>query len=130
MSGSVLKTVLTAAVVLPLFIQGSVWASYDPKGKRDPFVQLITADGQRIFPPGLDEEDFVPTTTTDLVLQGILFDPASESFAVINGEVLKEQEEFDGIKVLKIEPDIVTLMVNGQISQLALNPEIEEETEE
>lgn len=99
-------------------------AAYDPKGKRDPFVPLITEHGQRFYPPGTDEEE--ASGVLKLILQGIVFEPNGESYAVINGKILREREEIEGMKVLKIKSDSVTLLVEGQPHRLTLTQATEE----
>ncbi len=104
------------------------FAEYLPKGKRDPFVPLITPDGQKVYPPGLDEE--ITAGMDSFALQGIVFDPNGDSFAVINGEVVHEDDELDGIIILKIDPNMVTVLVDGKEDQLTLSQPIKEnETE-
>lgn len=93
-------------------------AEYQPKGKRDPFVPLLTSDGQRIHPPGSD--DGREGGLGSLVLQGILFDPKADSYAVISGQVVREKEEIEGVKVVRIEPDSVTVLVDGQSHRLTV----------
>ncbi len=103
------------------------WAEYQPKGKRDPFIPLLTKEGQRIHPPGLDEE--TAGGLASVVLQGVVFDPKAESYAIINGRIVRQHEEIDGMKVLKIEPTSVTLLVEGKPYQLTLRKSEEEEEE-
>ena len=95
---------------------------YLPKGKRDPFVPLLTPEGQRIHPPGEEEPVAGRAAVT---LQGIVFDPQAESYAVINGRIVREQEEIDGMKILKIEPDGVTVLVDGTPRTIPLRPSTE-----
>jgi hypothetical protein len=99
-------------------------AAYDPKGKRDPFVPLVTEHGQRFYPPGTDEEE--ASGVLKVILQGIVFEPKGESYAVINGKILREREEIEGMKVLRIESDSVTLLVEGQPHRLTLYQATEE----
>ncbi len=102
-------------------------AGYQSRGKRDPFVPLLTSEGQRVNPPGLDEE--VGNGLKQMTLQGIVFDPKSESYAILNGRVVREKEEIDGMKILKIEPEAVTLLIEGQEHRLVLShPADEKET--
>ena len=100
------------------------WAEYQAKGKRDPFVPLVSAEGQRIHPPG-SEEDVSPGQGS-LTLQGIMFSAGSESYAILNGHVLREKEEFAGMKVLKIEPNSVTIWMDGQRRRLTFHQPGEE----
>ncbi len=103
------------------------WAQYNSRGKRDPFVPLVTSEGRRIYPPGLDEA--VDTGVSGLTLQGIVFDSKAGSVAIINNQIVREKEEVDGMKVLKIRPTSVTMLVEGQPHQLVL-PQLEEEITE
>lgn len=127
---------MRASRLLSFFLAGGLLAfgaparaEYQPKGKRDPFVPLLTSDGQRIHPPGA--EDGQGSGLGNLVLQGIVFDPKSDSYAVISGQVVREQEELEGVKVVRIDPDSVTVLVDGQSHRLTVQgPEQEEPTEE
>lgn len=115
---------ITAAIAYQAFLITPAFGAYDSKGKRDPFVPLITSEGQRIHPPGLDEE--VLTGVRGLTLQGIVFDPKADSYAIINGQIIRQYEDIEGMKVLKIEPDGVTLLVGGEPHRLTLHQATEE----
>ncbi len=120
-----------AALVCGILMFGfaTARAEYQSKGKRDPFIPLLNTDGQRIKPPGLDEE--VGAGVGGVTLQGIVFDPRAESFAVLNGQVIREYEDVNGIKVLKIESDMVTILVDGQTHELRVSkPKEENETKQ
>ena len=103
---------------------GPARAEYQSKGKRDPFVPLLAADGQRFRPPGLDEE--VMTQAIGMALQGVVYEPKAESYAVIDGQVVREGDEIGGAKIIKIEPNSVTIQKENQISQIVLQPSQEE----
>ncbi len=107
----------------------SARGEYQAKGKRDVFVPLVTADGRRIHPPGTDEEETI-SGLDGLVLQGLVFDPKAEAYALINGHIVREQEEIGGIKVLKIEPTTVKILADGKPVQLTVYQPTEERTEE
>jgi hypothetical protein len=100
------------------------WRTYDAKGKRDPFVPLLTQKGERLRPPGLDEEDspYGEALSVPVALQGIVFDSAAESFAVINGEIVRQNESLGPIQVLKIEPGQVTVRVGNDERVLFVTP--------
>ena len=110
------------------FIPVTGWAEYQARGKRDPFVPLVTNDGQKLHPPGGDEEEAAAFST--VAVQGVVFDPHAESFAIINGRIVRVNEEIDGIKVLKIEPTYVTIVVDGQAHQVAVHQHKQERQEE
>lgn len=116
---------IAAGMVLALFSALEAWAEYQSKGKRDPFVPLVTQDGRRIQPPGLDEE--IATAADGLRLQGVVLGTGEKkSFAIINDRILKEQDELDGVKVLKIAPNSVTILVNGREHHLTVHQPTEE----
>lgn len=109
---------------LLLIIVPAAWAEYQAKGKRDPLIPLLTPSGQRIFPPGYDEE--APTGISGLRLQGIVFDPKADSYAIINDQIVRQQEEVDGFQVVRIDAASVTLLAEGETHQLFLENPIEE----
>ncbi len=113
--------VLIAAAMAP-----AAWAAYDPKGKRDPLIPLIDSEGHRIYPPGFDEE--APTGVQGLTLQGIVFDAAedSDSYAILNGQLVRKNDEMEGMQVLEIGPHTVTIQAGGQKHQLTLQEPSEE----
>jgi hypothetical protein len=106
----------------------AAWAAYNAKGRRDPFVPLLTAEGQRIHPPGLDEG--TATGVSGLMLQGIVFDPQGDSYALMNGKIMREQEEINGMRVVRIQPNVVTILAEGQEHRLELHKPQAEKTEE
>ncbi len=105
-----------------------LWAEYQSRGKRDPFIPLLTEEGDRIVPPGLDEGE--ASGVEALVLQGIVYDPEAESFALINGKVVQVDEEIGGAKVLSIEPSAVTVLVEEAPHRLTILKAREGETTE
>lgn len=98
---------------------------YQAKGKRDPFVPLLTAEGQRLYPPGLDEEEEAEGLVK-VSLQGIVFDPKAESYAIINGRIVRRHEEIDGMKVLEIKPSAVVLLIEGKPHSVTVRQATEE----
>lgn len=111
---------LTVGLLLP-----RAQAEYQPKGKRDPLIPLLNSEGQRVYPPGFDEE--VSTGIQGLVLQGIVFDRKADSYAILNGQLVREQGEIDGMKVLEIGPRSVTILAGGQKHQLVIQEPSKEE---
>ena len=103
----------------------AAWAGYESKGKRNPFVPLLLPDGQRITPPP-DEEGAGPPGLSSMVLQGVVYDPSGESTAIISGQLLRENEEWEGIRILKIEPNTVTIWKDGETHQLNVRESEEE----
>ncbi len=80
--------------------------TYDVGSKRDPFVPLVT--GVREVTQGL----YGVETVDDLTLEGVVIDPANGSVAIVNGEIVREGEVRDNLKVIKIQSDGVLFEIN------------------
>lgn len=81
---------------------------YDKVGKRDPFIPYVTNDGQLIN-IGTEEKEF------SLKLEGIIFEAGGNSYAIINGEVLKTNDTIGDVKIVEIRKDSVVYMKNGEL---------------
>lgn len=82
--------------------------TYDPHGKRDPFLPLVSvratsSPGELLSVENLD----------DVRLEGVIYDPKSGSVAIINGSVVKEGQELGGFKLIKISPNGIQFSING-----------------
>ncbi|HTL70432.1 MAG TPA: hypothetical protein VL404_03980 [Candidatus Eisenbacteria bacterium] len=86
---------------------------YDAHGKRDPFVPLVTLTSRESS--GLMGIE----SAGDINIEGIVYDPRG-SVVVLNGSVLKEGEEMGSLKVVKIEPNGVRVLINGTESYISL----------
>lgn len=80
---------------------------YNPQGKRDPFLPLIS-QASRVVSGLLGVE-----TIDEIVIEGVVYDPGKGSVVVVNGAVLKEGEELGHVKVLKVKPDGAYVSING-----------------
>ena len=80
--------------------------TYEATAKRDPFVPLVT--GQKEAVRGL----YGVETLDDLNIEGIVFDPVKGSVAIVNGEIVREGEVRDNLKVIKIQPNGVLFEIN------------------
>jgi len=89
---------------------------YDASGKRNPFIPLITPDGRLLNLDTVKSE-------TGLVLEGVIFDQQGESFALINGKVLKVGDSVDDYTVLDIDKSRVSLLKAGQLYVLETKKE-------
>ena len=103
----------------------AAWAVYESKGKRNPFVPLLLPDGQRVNPPP-DEEGAGPFGLGSVSLQGVIYDPAGNSTVILNGQLLRENEEWEGIRILKIEANAVTIWKDGETQKLTVRESEEE----
>lgn len=91
--------------------------TYDAKGKRDPFVPLVTPDGRLLK---LDEE---AGGDLNLSLEGIIYDKNGISYAVVNGAVLKTGDKIGDYRVLRIEERKVAFIRDGQTQEIELTKE-------
>lgn len=83
---------------------------YRGKGKRDPFVPLVTLTSR--VPSklvGLQKPD-------EAKLEGIVYDPQGSSVALVNGSLLKEGDLAGSFQVQKIQPDGIWVQINGEDS--------------
>ena len=91
---------------------------YQRQGRRDPFVPLVGSGG------GGDRGDlFTIEDIKDVFLEGIIWDPQGESLAVINGEIVREGSQFQNIKVLKVEKERVTVLLNEKEYTVTISEE-------
>ena len=90
---------------------------YNAKGKRDPFVPLISESG------GYASDAYEASAAEDIRLEGIVWDDAKGSIAIINGEIAKEGDVMGSIKILKINKDSVIFDVGGENVKIDLNKE-------
>lgn len=100
---------LIAIVALPtafLLAQGTTF-TYNDHGRRDPFWPLISPSGAILI---YDAN----VTFSDMILEGIIYDPQGEKLAIINTKVVKAEDNVGGFFVVKIEPNYVVLSKDGQ----------------
>ena len=88
---------------------------YDSKGKRNPFIPLVTPDGRLV-----KLESDTEKKSSDLSLEGIIFDKNGISFALVNGAVVRIGDTIDTYQVLKIEKNKVIFIRDGQLRELDL----------
>ncbi len=89
---------------------------YDAKGKRDPFISLITPEGMIL------KFDTVKKKGA-LNLTGIIFDKNGVSYALVNGLVVKIGDTVEDYQVLKITDDRVVFIKEGQLTEIELKKE-------
>lgn len=88
--------------------------TYDSKGKRNPFIPLVTPEGKLVK---LDSEE---REASGMALEGIIYDKNGISYAILNGAVVKVGDMVNDSQVLKIEKNKVLLIKNGEISEVKL----------
>jgi len=91
--------------------------AYNAKGKRDPFISLVTTDGRLL---NLDKEEDI---SKGLLLEGIMYDKHGVSYAVVNSKVVKVGDEVVGYQVLKIEKNKVIFIKDGLPTVVELKKE-------
>ncbi len=90
--------------------------AYESGGRRDPFSPLVTPDGRLLQ----IEAKF---HSGNLRLEGIIFDKAGVSYAIINGSVLAVGESVDDITVTKILENKIIFEKGGKAFEQELNQE-------
>ena len=89
---------------------------YDSHGRRDPMLRLVTPSGNIVS----YESDY---QISDLVLEGVIFDPGGKSLAIINGIVVKLSDKMGQFTVLEITEDEVVLLKGEEKFVLELKKE-------
>lgn len=111
---------LIVLIVGSILIYASLLASeefvYDAKGKRNPFIPLVTSTGKLLK---LETEE----NPSGLLLEGIIYDKSGISYAVVNGEVVKIGDTVGGFQVLKINKGEVIFIKDGEPLQIQLKEE-------
>ncbi|MCX5710137.1 MAG: hypothetical protein NT088_05375 [Candidatus Omnitrophica bacterium] len=90
--------------------------TYDAKGKRNPFIPLVTPDGRLVK---LEQEQ----GGRDLVIQGIIFDKHGVSYAIVNAYVVGVGDSVGDYRVLKILPNKVIFIKDGQAVEIEMTKE-------
>ena len=85
--------------------------SYDSHGKRDPFVSPDLAHA------GLG--------TGELKLEGVIIDATKGSYALVNGEIVREGDSFDGFTLKKVESNRAIFDKDGEVLEVLLRQDEE-----
>ncbi len=96
------------------FLYAQETFEYDAKGKRDPFVPLVSGQGVYV------SDAYGITNIKDIRLEGIVWDGTKGSIAIVNGEIIREGQEIGSVKVIKIERDAVLFDVDGETVKVEL----------
>ncbi|MFA4842729.1 MAG: hypothetical protein WC658_02725 [Candidatus Omnitrophota bacterium] len=89
---------------------------YDSKGKRDPFIPLVTPDGRLLK---LEQQEGL----ANLSLEGIIYDKNGISYAIVNAEVVKIGDAVGGYQVLRIEKNKIIFIKDGEPTEIELKEE-------
>jgi len=87
--------------------------TYDSKGRRDPFVPLRGTPMEAV----LESEGY----TGNFTLEGIIFDPEEGSLAVINGQVVRRSDQYQGYTIVEITEHTVELAREDESFTLTLD---------
>ena len=106
--------IITCILICQIRVSAQERIVYDDKGKRDPFIALVTADGRLL--------SLEPTTEAKakIVLEGIISGASGYSYAIINGEVLGLGDYILGYAVFKIEKNKVVLFKDNELIEYKL----------
>ncbi|MEA3306002.1 MAG: hypothetical protein U9R52_04225 [Candidatus Omnitrophota bacterium] len=105
---------LVFTIFMPPHLFGEGYEYYS-KGKRDPFISLVTGMAARSS-LGLCSVE----TIEDARLEGIVLDSGGRSMAVLNGDVVKEGDKVYNIEVVKIYYNAVVININGKTHTINL----------
>jgi hypothetical protein len=121
-----LNPIISATVLIASIVTGACAADpfvYDSHGKRDPFVPLVGTDKPTILK--LSEI----TSIDDVRLEGVAIGAKGEMAAIINGEILKANDQMGSITVKSITRAGVALAMGSKIYQLKLPEEGDKKSE-
>ncbi len=79
---------------------------YQDQNKRDPFWRLVTPEGTIVT---YDTDLMI----SDMILEGVIYDPEERSMAIINGKVMSKDQKIGLFTVKEIHQDHV-LLSKGQ----------------
>jgi type II secretory pathway component PulC len=89
--------------------------SYDSGKRRDPFIPLPVEDSAAMS-----------ANSSGFKLEGIIYDPASRSVAILDGKAYQQGDDVGNAKIVKIFKDHVVISVEGEEKTLRMR--IEEKT--
>ena len=102
--------------MVPVFAQGEF--VYESKGKRNPFIPLVTAEGRLLKLDKLEA-----TSVEGLGIEGIIYDKFGRSFAIVNGDVFGVGDVVGDYQILRIEERKVIFIKDGVPLEVELTKE-------
>jgi hypothetical protein len=91
-------------------------SGYDPGGRRDPFLPLISPEGTLLK---LETQ----VNSGGISLEGVIYDKSGESYAIVDSKVVKVGDTVGDWQVLKIEQNKVIFQKDGQVQESELKKE-------
>ena len=91
---------------------------YDAKGKRNPFIPLVTPEGRLLKLDKLEA-----TSVQGLAIEGIIYDKFGRSFAIVNANVVGIGDVVGDYQVLKIQENKVIFIKDGEPLEVELTKE-------
>ena len=91
---------------------------YDSKGRRDPFIPLVTPEGRLLK---LDKQE--SASASGLAIEGIIYDKNGRCFALVNGSVVGIGDMVGDYQVLKIRDNKVIFVKDGEPLEVELTKE-------
>ncbi len=118
MKRKIVYIIIVVAAAMMLYLLPEQVFGYEPKGKRDPFVPLVGQEkGNRLA--GLKGV----VSINDVTLEGIAIGSSGKNIAILNGEMVKENDQFGLIQIKKISRKTVELSIEGKDHILSLQEE-------
>ena len=103
---------------LPVFC-GADEFIYNPQGKRNPFIPLVTPEGRLLKLYKQRDQD----QPGGLAVEGIIYDKLGRSFAIVNANVIGIGDMIGDYQVLKIIDNKVIFIKDGEPLEVELNKE-------
>ena len=91
---------------------------YDAKGRRNPFIPLVTPEGRLLK---LDRRD--TASPGGMLIEGVIYDKFGRSFAIVNSTVVGIGDSVGDYQVLKILENKVIFIKDGEFLELELTKE-------
>ena len=87
--------------------------AYESGGRRDPFIPLLGPGGLKMT-----------KTTTDLQVEGIIYDPPAGSLVLINGDFYKQGQTVGNATIISVLKDRVILSQDDSEKTIWMREEI------
>ena len=100
-------------ILSPAFCQNEF--VYDAKGRRNPFIPLLTPEGRLLK---LDKNDVA--SLGGLAIEGIIYDKFGRSFAIVNSIVVGIGDSVGDYRVLRILENKVIFIKDGEPLEVEL----------